>query len=188
MSRTYDKDTIKSVLDNDLARVWEKDVQYARSWMKRGGVSAFMMLARKWDRIEEQVKKFLVIPGTTALEPGAYPYDIFSHIAADRRPEGIIDDIRDLRRYLALVEAEMLARGVVKFDTSYNAPAAAPAEVKTLGITSDTADDHGDTTGQGHPFGYHAADDAVDPPADRLVPRRPGPHEPAVPPGRRMVG
>lgn len=178
MSRTYDKDTIKSVLDNDLARVWEKDVQYARSWMKRGGVSAFMMLARKWDRLEERVKRaFGRFPG----EGVAHPYDIFSHITADDRPEGIIDDIRDLRRYLALVEAHMLAGGVVKLDGSYNAPAAAPAEAVA---------EHQDTTGQERPFGYQPSEDAAPAtPADRLVPRRPGPHEPPVQFGvRTQVG
>jgi hypothetical protein len=53
-----------------------------------------MMLARKWDRIENQAKK--------------ENYDIFETIRKDPREEGIIDDIRDLRRYLLLVEAEML--------------------------------------------------------------------------------
>ena len=52
-----------------------------------------MMLARKWDRLEKQV-----------TEQG---YDIFQAIAYDGREEGILDDIRDLRRYLFLVEAEV---------------------------------------------------------------------------------
>lgn len=75
---------------------------YGNSWKSRGGVGAFMMLARKWDRLENRVRK------ASAL--GGY-YDIFAHIAADERSEGIIDDVRDLRRYLLLVEAEMMARG-----------------------------------------------------------------------------
>lgn len=37
--------------------------------------------------------------------------DIFLGIATDTRGEGLIDDVRDLRRYLMLVEAEMRARG-----------------------------------------------------------------------------
>ena len=52
-----------------------------------------MMLARKWDRIEKQSCD--------------YTYDIFLALEEDKRPEGLIDDIRDLRRYLLLVEAEM---------------------------------------------------------------------------------
>ena len=49
-----------------------------------------MMLARKWDRLENQVKKF--------------DYDVFESCKQDSRAEGILDDIQDLRRYLILVE------------------------------------------------------------------------------------
>ena len=66
---------------------------YGDSWRKRGGIGAFMMLARKWERIENQV-----------VEKG---WDIFKSIEQDIRPEGILDDIKDLRRYLLLVEAHM---------------------------------------------------------------------------------
>ena len=34
-------------------------------------------------------------------------FDIFKASTKDKRDEGIIDDIRDLRRYLLLVEAEI---------------------------------------------------------------------------------
>ena len=66
---------------------------YGDSWRKRGGIGAFMMLARKWDRIEKQVYD--------------YTYDIFLALEEDKRPEGLMDDIKDLRRYLLLVEAHM---------------------------------------------------------------------------------
>tara|TARA_R110002020_G_scaffold419970_3_gene629093 strand:+ start:444 stop:869 length:426 start_codon:yes stop_codon:yes gene_type:complete len=66
---------------------------YGDSWKRRGGTGAFMMLARKWDRIENQASKF--------------NYDIFAAIESDRSLDGIIDDIGDLRRYLFLVEVEM---------------------------------------------------------------------------------
>ena len=52
-----------------------------------------MMLARKWDRLENQIRK--------------HNYEIFEAIYADPSPEGILDDIGDLRRYLFLVEAEI---------------------------------------------------------------------------------
>ena len=52
-----------------------------------------MMLARKWDRLEKQVSE--------------QSYDVFQAAANDGREEGILDDIRDLRRYLFLVEAEV---------------------------------------------------------------------------------
>ena len=70
---------------------------YGDSWRKRGGIGAFMMLARKWDRIEKQVYD--------------YTYDIFLALEEDKRPEGLMDDIKDLRRYLLLVEAHMRTKG-----------------------------------------------------------------------------
>lgn len=69
---------------------------YGDSWKQRGGVGAFMMAARKWDRLEKQVTE--------------HNYDIFAAMEADQRDEGILDDIRDLRRYLFLIDAEMCDR------------------------------------------------------------------------------
>lgn len=68
-------------------------ISYGDSWKKRGGVGAFMMLARKWDRIENQLQK----------PPKG---DLFGHLVIDKRKEGLIDDIVDLRRYLLLVQTE----------------------------------------------------------------------------------
>tara|TARA_R100001460_G_scaffold7883_3_gene19829 strand:+ start:8773 stop:9072 length:300 start_codon:yes stop_codon:yes gene_type:complete len=78
------------IAEQDVEELMEAEKSYGNSWRKRGGVGAFMMLARKWDRIENQVQ------GSN--------FDIFSAIQNDTRPEGIIDDIHDLRRYLILVE------------------------------------------------------------------------------------
>ena len=77
----------------DAEELADKEKSYGYSWKQRGGVGAFMMLARKWDRIENQTKKF--------------GYDIFEAVLTDPSPEGLLDDIGDLRRYLFLVEAEM---------------------------------------------------------------------------------
>ena len=77
----------------DWTSLDKAEQDYGDSWRKRGGIGAFMMLARKWDRIENQV-----------VEKG---WDIFKSIEQDIRPEGILDDIKDLRRYLLLVEAHM---------------------------------------------------------------------------------
>lgn len=90
---------IDELAQNDAKGLHESDKKYSDSWKKRGGVGAFMMLARKWDRIENTMKT------------QDKPYDIFNALEEDQRQEGIVDDIRDLRRYLCLVEAEMLARG-----------------------------------------------------------------------------
>jgi hypothetical protein len=56
-----------------------------------------MMLARKWDRIEQQVH--------------IQEYDIFKAYAKDKRTEGVLDDIQDLRRYLLLVEEHITKGG-----------------------------------------------------------------------------
>ena len=53
-----------------------------------------MMLARKFDRIENQSEK--------------HGWDVFEAGNVYTGEEGILDDIRDLRRYLILVENELV--------------------------------------------------------------------------------
>lgn len=96
--KNHNLDFVEDVASDDCAGLKKAFVSYGDSWKKRGGVSAFMMLSRKWDRLERQCE--------------AHKYDIFDAIRSDKRAEGIIDDIRDLRRYLTLVEAEMRLQGV----------------------------------------------------------------------------
>tara|TARA_R100001460_G_scaffold40417_2_gene75515 strand:+ start:207 stop:515 length:309 start_codon:yes stop_codon:yes gene_type:complete len=84
---------VNVLANDDVSALHNAEKSYGDSWKKRGGIGAFMMLARKWDRIENQVND--------------YTYDIFLALDEDKRPEGLIDDIRDLRRYLLLVEAQM---------------------------------------------------------------------------------
>jgi hypothetical protein len=81
---------IQNLADTDVAKLKHAQESYGDSWRSRGGVGAFMMLARKWDRIENQVTKD--------------GYDVFKTINDDPSSTGILDDIRDLRRYLLLVE------------------------------------------------------------------------------------
>ena len=90
---------VKDLCLNDYTSLCEAEKTYGNSWKKRGGVGAFMMLARKWDRIENLTQK--------------YDYDIFHAIEEHPELTGVIDDIRDLRRYLLLVEAEMVQIGHV---------------------------------------------------------------------------
>lgn len=100
-------DLMNSIMTEDRRVLQEKGESYGESWKKRGGVGAFMMLARKWDRIEIQVSKKMIAKDQNI---GSIAYDIFEHIEQDTKPEGILDDIRDLRRYLLLVETEMSSR------------------------------------------------------------------------------
>lgn len=123
---------LKAVASADVEGLERAERQYGSSWKKRGGVGAFMMLARKWDRLETALQPHPADParanGSTA-EDRVAPWDILEAIRADQRPEGIIDDIRDLRRYLLLVESEAVARGIIQGK-------------------------HRDNTGHPAPFGY----------------------------------
>jgi|TARA_R100000322_G_scaffold150541_1_gene107689 hypothetical protein len=87
---------VHALSHGDAQGLHKSEQSYGDSWKQRGGVGAFMMLARKWDRIENQVKGF--------------KWDVFEAVQDDAREEGILDDIKDLRRYLFLVEAEMRLR------------------------------------------------------------------------------
>jgi hypothetical protein len=88
---------IVGLANQDVEGLHNSEQSYGDSWKQRGGVGAFMMLARKWDRLEKQVTE--------------YNYDVFKAALDDMREEGILDDISDLRRYLFLVEAEVRMRG-----------------------------------------------------------------------------
>ena len=95
-------DGLNGISAADIDGLVKAEKSYGDSWKKRGGVGAFMMLARKWDRLENHVKK--------------YNYDIFEAVNNDIRPEGIIDDIRDLRRYLLLVEDHVGGKFIQQLD------------------------------------------------------------------------
>lgn len=86
-----DYEAIEQLALNDVSTLKKKGETYGDSWKKRGGVGAFMMLARKWDRIEN-----------VTTEAG---YNIFE--ACAENDGDIMDDIADLRCYLLLVEAEV---------------------------------------------------------------------------------
>ena len=87
---------VEKVAQVDVTKLHMAEQSYGNSWKQRGGVGAFMMLARKWDRLEKQVNES--------------NYDIFLAAEKDTRAEGILDDIQDLRRYLMLVEAEIIRK------------------------------------------------------------------------------
>lgn len=98
---------INETANKDVDILLKKDKEYGGSWLKRGGVGAFMMLCRKWDRIEQAMEVKSITGG---LDPGPARYDVIGRALADGREEGILDDIGDLRRYLLLVEAEVRER------------------------------------------------------------------------------
>ena len=81
---------MKDIAQSDLLQLIESEKSYGDSWKQRGGTGAFMMLARKFDRIEKQSK--------------SVNWDIFEAATVYNGEEGMLDDIGDLRRYLLLVE------------------------------------------------------------------------------------
>ena len=91
---------VNRLIEDDVTGLEKSEITYGDSWKKRGGTGAFMMLARKWDRIENVCEKC--------------NYDIFEGIKDDPSQTGIIDDIRDLRAYLLLVESEVEKNGIIK--------------------------------------------------------------------------
>ena len=85
---------MRDIAQLDLEALKRAEESYGDSWRRRGGVGAFMMLARKFDRIEHQSEK--------------HGWDIFEAGEAFKGEAGLLDDIRDLRRYLILVEEYIL--------------------------------------------------------------------------------
>jgi len=89
---------IGPIAQEDVDHINYKEKTYRGSWKKRGGTGAFMMLARKWDRIENIMQDY-------------QSYDLFK-LAEEQEWSGedssILAEIRDLRRYLLLVESQMV--------------------------------------------------------------------------------
>ncbi len=92
MMTSYMHDTLHEIAIEDVRVLTEKNRYYGGSWKKRGGIGAFMMLARKWDRIENYFKQF--------------DQDLLLALLSDQREENMLDDVQDLRRYLLLVTEE----------------------------------------------------------------------------------
>lgn len=116
MTSNSHMDCLRAVADEDIRHLEEKEKTYGGSWKKRGGMGAFMMAARKWDRLEN------MLPVDN--------YDVFT--AIQRQPGGedgtVLAEVRDLRRYLLLIESEMVARGEVVYP---------PARARTITRKTD---------------------------------------------------
>ena len=95
------------VAAEDIRELERKEQSYRGSWKRRGGEGAFHVFARCWDRLEGALK-------------ARGDNDVFAAIAeAPSGEDGTpLASLRDLRRYLLLVEAEMVARGVVAIEAA----------------------------------------------------------------------
>jgi len=132
---------LQTVANSDVEVLRRKEATYQGSWKKAGGRSAWFMARRNLDRlltmmadvpwpesfsmadlrevaahntIKSEYELTPELAGWLARKLGAE--DIFAMIEAD--PSGadgtVLAVVRDARRYFTLVEAEMIARGVVK--------------------------------------------------------------------------
>lgn len=106
-------DAMPSVLRAALDLMVSKGRTYGDSWKARGGRGAWYTLVRPMDRLQLMVER-------------DHAGDIFAGVRA--APEGgdgtVLDALRDLRNYLSLVEAEMVAEGVVQLPVSIDLPEA----------------------------------------------------------------
>ena len=109
----------------------DKDVQYGSSWRKRGGAGAFMVMARKWDRIEQSCEK------ETAK------YDIFNVFKEEDRRETILDDCLDLVGYLLILVEHMVEIGHVTRIEGLN-----------MSFVPLTQTDDAEPSGMKNPFGF----------------------------------
>ena len=95
---------LEAVFKADTAHIVKKDASYGSSWKKRGGVGAYMMFARKWDRLEQM-----------AQGPEGSYVDILD-LATQQEQEqpgdesNVLAQVADLRHYLALFETEVRQR------------------------------------------------------------------------------
>jgi hypothetical protein len=113
---------LETIAAADVAELRHKEATYRGSWKKRGGIGAWMMIARKIDRLENMLnRETRIVNRSRAGLPNVTVErcDVFGAIEAD--PSGAdgspLAEIRDLRRYLTLAEAEMVARGAVRLET-----------------------------------------------------------------------
>jgi hypothetical protein len=126
---------LNAVTLSDMSVLKEKERTYMGSWKRAGGRSAWFMLRRNMDRLITMmqpppkhhtlavIKKVVNDAQSAAYHPGVYKYlyecylseDVFAKIMEDPsgRDGSMLACLRDLRRYCILVEAEMIARGVV---------------------------------------------------------------------------
>jgi len=124
-------DFLTTVVTEDVEELNRKEETYQGSWKLRGGVGAFMMTARKWDRLESMLKG------------PPYYYDIFAAVSDDGSGmDGtVLAEVRDLRRYLTLIEAEMIAVGNISLQ---------PSEPLYIGPGTPEDGGHHDNTAPGY--------------------------------------
>ena len=116
MDHMYFLDTIAQ---RDIVTLHHKESTYGGSWKKRGGAGAFMVTFRKVDRLENIATK--------------HGYDIFKAVAEDMSGAdgSALAELRDLRQYLMLIEAEMLWQADLKLRVPLDGVTPFPEQFKS---------------------------------------------------------
>ena len=140
---------IETIAEEDAKKLLTGDSAdgYGGSWKKRGGIGAYAVYVRKPDRLDLGVKRF--------------NDDVFEALHSDKRGETVLDDIRDARRYLLLIEAEYRAQLAVR-----NKEKRTPKE-EDMFVERKTASktiaamniDSRKVSGMQHPFGFDEGDE-----------------------------
>ncbi len=89
----------REIVEKDLEILNKKIQQHGYDWKKRGGVGAFILAARKWDRIER-----------FCCQQSPDKWNIFKAAENKKVTKDLFENIGDLRRYLILIEEEILYR------------------------------------------------------------------------------
>lgn len=142
---TNHMDYLDEIAAQDVATLREKERTYGGSWKKRGGVGAFMMLARKMDRLEN-----------IAAAAGYDIFEVMSKQGLGGADGELLAEIRDLRGYLLLVEAEMFSR--VRTEHVHDTEKAA-VQKWTQAQDARARPGQGGRTEHPAPFGYDAKED-----------------------------
>jgi hypothetical protein len=153
ISSPITQDELKSALlrvaEQDVGGLLQARLSYGDSCLKRGGVGFMCNIFRKTDRLEVLAEK----------PARGERYDLFDIILSDNLADvdGILDTVRDLRRYLMLAEAHLIARGAELPKSRDNRLAEGgendvclteAVKRQTVGIFRS------DPTGQERPFGF----------------------------------
>jgi hypothetical protein len=159
---------IERVRDSDVATLHMKETTYQGSWKAAGGRSAWFMARRNMDRLmsmmsppntaqeiqqiftdnihgasESGGEVFITTEELLTLRSAYIAEDIFAKI--EEHPEGedgtVLACVRDLRCYLTLVEAEMMARGVVQRPQTERPTAAEPVRSALGGMYDELSEE-----------------------------------------------
>jgi hypothetical protein len=142
---------LSSLASSIVSLLHKKEETYGNAWLKRGGIGAFFVSSRKWDRIENILQK--------------HNYDIFAAFAADKGrkdEETFTDTVDDLIGYLLMWRAEAVERGLLVEDKSRT-------DLQILSDLAKSAQSKGATTSPaptriGEPRGYDPRTEIIEKP------------------------